>query len=442
MGRPDNQDISPTFCVNPWIQQTALPTGRFGFCCVAVRGGPLSDSNGKALIAPQSSLEDAWNSGQQREIRQQMLRGEKVPGCANCYFQESIGKKSAREMLNDEWFDKVPTEVIGRVNYSRLNDGAVDERALYLDLRLGNLCNLKCRTCNPFNSTKIFSETLHLRQTNPEFKEFYDGVHDWKLTPIPPWFEDESFWSSVERHLPQLRKVYLTGGEPTLIKRNLKFIKNCISTGHAKHIFLMFNTNCTHLTEEFLELLPQFEFTLVNCSIDGIGPVNDYIREGSEWPVLDKNLRRLSQLGRKVQIGVTPVVQIYNILDLVPLMEYIDALSASATQELNVDFLYANSPSYFDIRNLPSSVKSVAYEEIDAYRHKSKLYKNNSYMRNSVDSVLNALAGPRLANAEKNLEVFLKYTRFLDEQRGRSMRDTFPRLHSLLAVESGRPLDL
>ncbi len=140
-------------------------------------------------------------------------------------------------------------------------------------------------------------------------------------------FDDPAFWEGIYAQLPSLRKVYLTGGEPTLIRKNQEFLRKCVETGHAKHISLMFNVNCTHLPEEFVSLLRQFEFVLINASIDGFDDVNSFIRGGSDWATIDKNFRTMLEIEGQVQIGVTPTVQIYNVLSLVPLLEYIEGAS-------------------------------------------------------------------------------------------------------------------
>lgn len=422
-------DLPATFCVNPWIQQTVLPTGAFSFCCAAAHGGPIKDATGHILYwASQNPFPEVWNSPETREIRKRMLNGQKVRGCETCYFQESIGKKSSREMLNEEWFGKIAPEIWRRVEDSRRNDGTVSSRALYLDLRLGNLCTLKCRTCNPFNSTKIYAETEQMLAGDAEFKKFYHEVHTWKLAPIEPWYESEEFWTSVETHLPDLRKVYLTGGEPTLIKRNLQFLRRCIDEGHAEHIFLMLNTNCTRLTDEFFDLLPHFEFTLVNCSLDAFGSVNEYIREGTKWETIDANVRRLVSLSPRIQVGFTPVVQILNAYALPELLDYIERLNEDAHRSLNVDFLYANHPEYMDIRNLPDHVRAKAAKKLEAFTGRSKLYHANPYVKNSVDSGIRALRGPRLEGAEQKFGIFMKYNGYLDRQRGRDMAAAVPEL--------------
>lgn len=424
-----------TFCVYPWIEQVVQPTGKVSFCCVAKNGGLLKKPDGQYYSAAEDRLAAAWNSEHMRKIRQGMLAGEKVSGCELCYFQESIGKNSYRQMHNDEWLKKDRPDIEERVQSSIDNQFRVEKPALYLDLRLGNLCNLKCRSCNPYNSSQIHKEVTQLMDTDADYLKFWTTKHrESKPASYPNWYESDAFWDEVIESIPNLRKVYLTGGEPTLIEKNYRFLQACIDSGHSKHIFLMFNTNCTNIQDRFLKLLPHFEFVLINASIDGLGPVNDYIRFLSRWETIDKNFRRLVGLADNVKIGITPVVQVYNILNIVDLLRYVESVSLEANSDINVDFLYATDPPYINPQILPYGVKAEAVRRLEAYKRDSKTYHIQSYLKNSVDSCINMLNESPQADLGQ-LTDFAEYTRLLDKHRKQSFAGVFPELSELLARE-------
>jgi MoaA/NifB/PqqE/SkfB family radical SAM enzyme len=336
-------------------------------------------------------------------------------------------------MHNREWLGKEEKNIHERVEASR-NGAELSSGPLYLDLRLGNLCNLKCRMCNGYNSTKIAAETEKLLETDPEFKRVYSQFLEPVAVKIPKWYEDEEFWQGVKQQVPFLRKVYLTGGEPTLIKKNYEFLKYCIDTGHCKHIFLMFNINGTHVPEEFIELLQHFEFVLLNVSLDGVGEVNNYIRGGSDWAEVDKNMRFLLTKGKSIKIGITPTVQIYNVLSLVDLLAYVEELATFSLRNIDVDFLYVTDPKYLDIRNLPVSVKEKALEKISQYRKKSWAYVlANLNLANCLKSLEQALALP--AVDDESLQNFFVYTKSLDRARNEEFSKSLPELYSSFQAE-------
>ena len=58
---------------------------------------------------------------------------------------------------------------------------------------------------------------------------------------------------------------------------------------------MTYNSNITRIPEEALELWPEFRKVSVCASLDGIGPVNEYIRHPSKWEEIEKNLRFLDR---------------------------------------------------------------------------------------------------------------------------------------------------
>lgn len=424
---------SPTFCVYPWVEQVVQTTGKIGYCCVAKGGGILKRDDGKDFRIGDNTLAEAWNSNHLRSIREAMLTGQKVSGCDLCYFQESIGKRSYREMHNEEWMNKAGPEIKERMRTGSAQNQTVDKPALYLDLRLGNLCNLKCRSCNPYNSSQIHREATKLIEIDPEYRDFWQKHNREKIpAPANAWYDSDQFWNEVIASIPNLRKVYLTGGEPTLIENNYRFLQACVESGYAKQIFLMFNVNGTNIQPRFLEVLKHFEFVLINVSIDGFGAVNEYIRHLSRWESVDRNFRSLLKAEGNIQIGVTPVIQSYNILYLTDLLDYIEERNAEASRSINVDFLYATDPSYLDVRHLPATVKAEAAQRLEAYKARSKTYKKNGFLENSVDSCLNLLRDTSVHADPEAMADFLRYTGILDRNRKQDFASVFPELADAL----------
>ena len=149
---PDyNKEYSNSFCVYPWVSLMVNTSGTLNYCCIA-KPGILRDEKQRQLTLGNSTLQEGWNSPRMKELRLGMIQGEQISSCKHCYLQEEVGKKSFRQMHNDEWERRIGADAIHeRVKASYDNDMALpDHDPVYLDLRLGNLCNLKCRMCNPW----------------------------------------------------------------------------------------------------------------------------------------------------------------------------------------------------------------------------------------------------------------------------------------------------
>ena len=430
---------SKTFCVQPWIHQMVTSGGDAGFCCVAAPPD-LLDQRGRPVSLREGGFAAAWNGASLRSIRRAMLEGRPVSGCETCYFQEKSGKTSHRQHHNREWTERLGAEEIRRrVDESVRADFALESSPVYLHLCLGNLCNLKCRMCNPYNSLMIHEEWKALDKKGGEYSRFW-AKHGCGDADIPPWYESPAFWASVEKLIPSLKKVYMTGGEPTLIEGNYRFMRKCVELGRAGEIELLFNVNGTRIPEEFLGLINKFAAATVNVSLDGVGAVGEYIRSPSRWSAVSKNLEALiAKAGPRVSVGVTPVVQVYNALDLVPLLDHVAGLERASGRSIRVDLLDCRHPGFLAVEILPRAIKDEAITRLEAFRdgpnapgRRKELHAH--VLENGVASLLAQLRGEGPANAPELLKAFSYYTSILDAHRGESFAKACPDLHARMSA--------
>jgi len=427
---------SKTFCVYPWMHQMATPTGKVNFCCISHTTYVVNEDK-KPFDLAKDSFRSAWNSEYMQKIRQKMLSGEKVTGCETCYNQESIGKKSYRQQHNEEWSKKLGPALEARITQSVQSNYTVGAPPVYLDLRLGNLCNLKCRMCNPHNSIMIEKEWTDLdAQTDGHYSSFWKK-YDEHNGHIEPWYESDNFWSDVESYIPHLQKVYLTGGEPTLIEGNYRFLQTCIDKGFAKNIELFFNINFTHVSDKFLNLLREFKWVSINASIDGFNEINEYIRGNSRWNITNKNIHKLlSAKSRNISLGFSPVIQIYNILNISDLFDYIESLVQTYGHYMLVDLLFCYHPDFLGHSYLPRPIKDSAIERIELWKKRSKLihsdHHQSFFIKNGVESLLTSLKDVNFKEEPSKLHDFIYYTKTLDKQRNQSFEKTLPELTGAL----------
>ena len=135
--------MSKTFCILPWMHLATTSTGNLRVCCNSVPGKNLiAKEDGTPYKLNKDSLEEAWNSEVYKTIRKQMLDGERPEMCTRCFREEDAGIHSARQAWNEKWKKDIKYTVNAPFSIK------------YVDLRLGNLCNLKCRMCNPYSSNQ------------------------------------------------------------------------------------------------------------------------------------------------------------------------------------------------------------------------------------------------------------------------------------------------
>ena len=91
------------------------------------------------------------NSNSYKKARLEVLDGKKPKACLRCYAEEAKGMNSKRveEIKNyPEYTIDVAREVTDSTGYMK------DVQLEFVELRLGNTCNVACRTCNPASSSK------------------------------------------------------------------------------------------------------------------------------------------------------------------------------------------------------------------------------------------------------------------------------------------------
>ena len=116
-------------------------------CCQMISGtfGKLGIN-----VNENKDFETIRNSSRLNLIRKQMLQGTKPKLCNLCWIEEENNIKSKRLDQNSIYSDIFEKAL----QYTNKN-GSIDVKKFplkYLDLRLGNKCNLACRSCVPDSS--------------------------------------------------------------------------------------------------------------------------------------------------------------------------------------------------------------------------------------------------------------------------------------------------
>jgi MoaA/NifB/PqqE/SkfB family radical SAM enzyme len=437
------KEYSKTFCVYPWIELMINTSGTFDYCCLA-NPSQLKDKNNNQLKINKDSLKDVWNSDAMKDIRKNMIEGNKIKSCNLCYLQEDSGRKSYRQLHNSEWEHLLGSKKIEQiVDKSIENNLEVDTPPVYLDLRMGNTCNLKCRMCNPFNSSLITKEHFKLFDKSKTyaniFKKNFGSNPEWlNEQAYRDQFNDKKIWKEIYEVLPTLEKLYLTGGEPTLIKNNIKVLEKLIELNKQNNTKIFLNTNCTYSGKNFLELLSKFKEMDISPSIDGVGEVNNYIRGSKKWENIYQNCKNILSVNNKISANITPVLQIYNlnkiheILNLANDITYelfYNPWTKELTNTIGVDILFNTHPFMLDVRNLPLELRQNAIQRLLDFKNEY-VFEFSFMIRNTIEGTVGYLKQPQLKNYKQNLKDFIDYTEILDKERNQSFNDIDKELYT------------
>lgn len=444
--------MTKTFCPLPWIHFSTRPTGTHRVCCQANMGesrGIFKDDKGHEYNLGQDKITDSRNCQEVKDIRAAMLKGEWHPACTRCQQEEQSKIISRRQHENRNWADAFTFDDAENVTNP---DGTVIEShpIYFFDLRFGNKCNLKCRMCGPTDSDQWYDDyvattsyTEFTEDTNTKIKLIQNAIGKWQpVNDIYNWHEQDDFWLDLDEHIPNMRKVYFAGGEPLLIDAHYDFLSKCIHAGQAHHMQLSYNTNITILPKRVLNLWPKFKKVKVNCSVDGIGQVNDYVRFPSKWSVIESNLKKADQLASRypnIVLGITPAVSIYNV------MHYPDLIHWFLTKRLpNFDMRCFNPhlvhvPEYLNIAALPPAAKELVKSRLESYiatwdqtieqLHPKYIDVATEFRVNILDGYISYMMGKDLSD---HLPYFIEFTEKLDKKRNQSFKELEPNLWDLI----------
>jgi MoaA/NifB/PqqE/SkfB family radical SAM enzyme len=177
--------VRDTFCVLAWNHLQIAPNGTVKMCCIA---GEDLQEKGRPMSLYTDSYEEIWNSGYMRDARRGMADGEMISPCMRCYREEDSVGQSRRTIQNATWLAKTGRTREDFIQQARDNSWMVRDRPSFLQLNLGNLCNLACRMCSSQYSSRIEADSVH----NKWMPASYPDVAHWrgkKLTFGPrPFF--------------------------------------------------------------------------------------------------------------------------------------------------------------------------------------------------------------------------------------------------------------
>jgi MoaA/NifB/PqqE/SkfB family radical SAM enzyme len=413
--------LSKTFCVMPWINLSTETNGNCKICCVVMSDRYVTRQDGTPYSLQSSKIEEIWNSDYMMEVRRKKLAGEKVDDCSYCYAQEESGCSSPRQDYNRRWLDAPTAE---SASASAKNDGRVDELPRSLEPRPGTACNLRCNTCWPMSSSRIEIERRKiLSEGKIQVPDFLRHVWERELKLADAsdfdWAESDTYLENFRKCLPGLKRLYFTGGEPTLNRSNIRILEELALEGR-KDVMVSFTTNLTLVNPRLLEVLGKFRHVELTGSLDGTGDVNGYIRYPSRWETVSGNLIKLNSLGPRVWVAVMSVVQAMNVLSIVDLYRWVS--EEIPGRPVHIIPTVLQSPDFLRLDILPEDLKERAAGAMDRCLREVKLSDPN---RASLTQLRGQL-GNRNPDAAELRAKFLEYVRVLDEARGTSFDRVLP----------------
>lgn len=393
------------FCVLPWISLEASPIGTVRPCCLA--RSEIVDDQGIKFTLGESTLDTIQNSAHMKDLRRAFLAGEQPPDCERCWSEELSGRTSKRmhtlarleHMLTDDRWTEQPKPL------------------QFLDLKLGNICNLKCRICGSWSSSTYASEEIKYQQDRK------DNFH-YIMMKLGRWpREEQRFWHDLEQHMSDIRYLEFTGGEPFMIAEHFDLLRKLVSAGHAKQIEIHYNTNGTIFPTGAEDIWSEFRHVEIAFSIDDVGERFEYQRSGANWLAVNGHVdlfRDMRSRRHNITLQVCTTVNVFNIMYLADVAQWID--------QQHFDFVYWNmlhDAPQFCIAHLSSEAK----QKVESQLRLSQFSANHSP---EIESIIDFMWQDR-----QDLSQQLRDSIYLvDHRRKQNLKKVAPELAEAIGYEA------
>jgi pyruvate-formate lyase-activating enzyme len=291
---------------------------------------------------------------------------------------------------------------------------------MFLDLKLGNICNLKCRICGSWSSSQYATEELNDLHPDEDKKKSYH----YQMLRAGAWpKENLSFWTEIDHCLNDIRYIEFTGGEPFMIQEHFRMLQGIVDRGIAHQVEIHYNTNGTHYPAEAEAIWRHFKTVEVAFSIDDLGARFEYQRTNADWAVVLDNITSFQYLQSQLpnlRLQCCSTVNVFNV-------RYIDQLAQWIVLQ-KFDFVYWNMMHdawYFSIATLPDSAKAAITEHL-------RTADVPAQYREEFDRITDFMNG----GASTDGFMTRMKIRDLDRKRQQNLRDIAPELADILNYDN------
>lgn len=330
------------FCVLPWISLETSPIGTARPCCLAEE--EIKDELGNKYKLIATDLGTIQQSQYMQQLRSAFLAGEQPQTCRKCWNEERAGRTSKRMHTIDRLKHIIP-------DWEWSQDA---KPMLFVDFKLGNICNLKCRICGSWSSSSFAAEEVKF--------EGKDSYH-YEMLQEGAWPRNNTeFWTNLDSVIEQVRYMEFTGGEPFMIQEHFDLLQKLVNKGVADNIEIHYNTNGTHYPEHAENIWKHFKTVEIAFSIDDVDKRFEYQRAGANWIEVNYNIDRFKQLRKNsdnIVLQVCSTINVFNVMYLENLANWID--------QQQFDFVYWNmlhEAYYLSVSTMPDNAKQLAIQQL------------------------------------------------------------------------------
>lgn len=220
------------------------------------------------------------------QVKADMLNGRRPRDCQHCWTLEDSGVKSDRLIKNETLDFYAKKDLISLYNEAT----AGHNKTIHYKIDTNVTCNATCVTCGSGGSS-AWAEL--------ERKNLGSSV------PIVPVTEINNHEADQLVDYASAVAISFRGGEPLLSDTNFYILEKLLEHGNDQ-CFISFVTNGSIvLPRKYRDLVTKFKNMNFSFSIDGIGPVFEYMRYPLKWPRIQENINFCRDSGILVSSNYT-----------------------------------------------------------------------------------------------------------------------------------------
>lgn len=383
---------SNTACKKLWDHLYVGPDSNINPCCMADHRFPLGNIN-------TDSIDNIIHSEKANQIRNWMIQGYRPVACQSCYIKEDNNIVSPRVVCDP-------------------NKQIIDIKRI--DIRINNICNFKCRSCNEYFSSAIQQETIKIYGSDAKLG------HEQNLLTTSLSHEKNSQFNAIAPYITnQLERIDFAGGEPLIMTEHYRVLDKLIEIKHTD-LRLDYHTNLSKLSyknNNVIDYWSHFSKVSVGASIDASGAVAEYVRHGTSWSDIVENIGVIKKYAPHVHLRITSTVSFLTVENLIKLQtKWIDEQLFDAS-DLHLSVLI--SPNYLSPAALPDHHKQRLSNIIRKHIDTLEEIKLITQWQNVLYFMMNN-------DYTHTLSDFIQRTRLLDSHRNESFVNTFPEFEDLL----------
>ena len=403
-------NLPETICMLPWISVEASPMGTARPCCLAHE--EITDANGMAYSLRDTTLETIYRSDYMQSLRQQFREGQRPATCNRCWEEEAAGRDSKR----------IHSRVRLKELYQKVDwDNNNPDQLWFVDLKLGNICNLKCRICGSWSSSKWAAEEMDYLPKGADKKSHI--AYTWLKQGKWPE-ESPDFWANLKSLLPHIKYFEFTGGEPWLIQEHWDLLQYAAEHGYSKNIDIHYNTNATQRLGPHTMVWDKFGRVDIAFSIDNVGQRFEYERYGADWDLANNIIDSVHWTKKVDTPNITTqlcfTINIQNVYYLDELLAWADTKGFGS-----IYFNMLHSPERMSIQYMTPAAQDLVLNKL-----KTTFWTTAKYQQ-EIDNVILFIENGPGSDGKR----FVSDMQRTDAYRKQDFRDTHPEIARAMGYE-------